>query len=318
MQFFINGSIKILFFFWTAFLMAICLMLFITPSLSPDENSYGHAMHDKMELLKKTPSPKIILIGGSNIAFGIDSQFVRSKLGMPVVNMGVAGSLGLQTYINLVLKDINPGDIVLVMSEYSPFYKSGSEDSFLGVSSTLFTMFSIYPALWDYLNVDQKYILLQGVGKGFYQAMKKKFQNPGLASAVYRRNGFNAEGDLISHLELESSKAVDMENMTSVISVHALQVVDEFSKKMKERNVTVFFGFEPIPITFYQKNAPYIKKLEQEILEYPNINYLYPAKTLVFPQDYFFEPLHHLNKNGRRIRTEIVSSLVKERLLRQQ
>lgn len=274
-----------------------------------------------IQLLKKTPSPKIILLGGSNLAFGFDSELVHTNLGMPVVNMGLAASLGLQTYLSIASEHINSGDIVLVMPEYNAFfdhYNGGSGDYLLGEGYTLFPAFSIYPAIWNYLNIKQKYVLLQGAGKGFYQAAKKKFQIPAPVSAVYRRNGFNGYGDLISHLDQESSKAIDVEMMNDQISARTLQLIDSFSKQVKQKHATVFFGFEPIPITYHQKNVQFLGKLEQQILEYPNINYLYPAKTLVFPQDYFFEPLHHLNKNGRRIRTEIVSSLVKERLLRQQ
>lgn len=44
-------------------------------------------------LYKKTvianSSPKVILVGGSNVAFGLDSEIIQHQLEVPVVNMGL-------------------------------------------------------------------------------------------------------------------------------------------------------------------------------------------------------------------------------------
>src|SRR5665647_627683 len=40
------------------------------------DNDYIAAVLEKDRLIRNTPSPKIILVGGSNLAFGIDSHMI--------------------------------------------------------------------------------------------------------------------------------------------------------------------------------------------------------------------------------------------------
>ena len=46
-------------------------------------------------VLEQTASPKMVLVGGSNLAFSIDSGLLAEEFGLPVVNMGLAKSVGL-------------------------------------------------------------------------------------------------------------------------------------------------------------------------------------------------------------------------------
>ena len=63
---------------------------------SGDDN-YLAAVLEKDRLIRNTASPKIILVGGSNLAFGIDSRAIEDSLGIHVVNMGCTRGLGCGT-----------------------------------------------------------------------------------------------------------------------------------------------------------------------------------------------------------------------------
>ncbi|HVD61344.1 MAG TPA: hypothetical protein VNC11_10775, partial [Gemmatimonadaceae bacterium] len=60
------------------------------------DNNYLAAVLEKDRLIRNTPSPKVILVGGSNLAFGIDSKLMQDSLGLRVVNMGLYAKLGLR------------------------------------------------------------------------------------------------------------------------------------------------------------------------------------------------------------------------------
>src|SRR5688572_19607287 len=60
----------------------------------PEVNDYHRASVTKHQRLSALPSPKIVLAGGSNLAFGIDSQMIEKATGRKVVNMGMDGYLG--------------------------------------------------------------------------------------------------------------------------------------------------------------------------------------------------------------------------------
>ena len=68
-----------------------CLLLFVIPI--KDSQNYLMANRDKLHVLSATISPKVVLVGGSNLAFGIDSELISKSLGMPVVNMGLHAGL---------------------------------------------------------------------------------------------------------------------------------------------------------------------------------------------------------------------------------
>ena len=79
MTFFLKCGILLLLLFGFCFFM-------VMPQY---EGNYQAATQDKVRLLKQTKGPKIVLIGNSNLAFGIDSAQIEQAFGMPVVNMGV-------------------------------------------------------------------------------------------------------------------------------------------------------------------------------------------------------------------------------------
>ena len=57
--------------------------------------------------------PKIILIGNSNLAFGIDSEKIENSVGMPVVNLGLHGSLGNEFHESMAKKYIEKMTLLL-------------------------------------------------------------------------------------------------------------------------------------------------------------------------------------------------------------
>ena len=90
-------------------------------SRAQDDN-YLAAVLEKDRIIRNAESPKIILVGGSNLAFGIDSKMMQDALRMPVVNMGLYAKLGLKYMLAQVRPYIRKGDIVVVVPEYDLFY----------------------------------------------------------------------------------------------------------------------------------------------------------------------------------------------------
>src|SRR5512140_975750 len=86
------------------------------------DNDYIAAVLEKDRLIRSTPSPKIILVGGSNLAFGIDSRMMEDSLHVNVVNMGLYAKLGLRYMLAQVKPYIKKGDVVVVVPEYDQFY----------------------------------------------------------------------------------------------------------------------------------------------------------------------------------------------------
>ena len=77
-------------------------------------------LDEKIERLHSIDEPKIIIIGGSSAAFGINSQLMEEYTGMPVVNLGLYAALGTKLMLDLSRSGIGEGDIVVIAPELDP------------------------------------------------------------------------------------------------------------------------------------------------------------------------------------------------------
>ena len=75
---------------------------------------------DKVDRLYSIKEPKIVIIGGSSVPFGIDSELMEKALGMPVVNFGLYASLGTKLMLDLSRGAINEGDVIVIAPETDP------------------------------------------------------------------------------------------------------------------------------------------------------------------------------------------------------
>lgn len=65
--------------------------------------------------------PRLILVGGSNLACGIDRAMLSRELGerYQVVNLGFHAGLGVGVHLDLIDDGLKPGDVVVLMVEYA-------------------------------------------------------------------------------------------------------------------------------------------------------------------------------------------------------
>lgn len=92
-------------------------LVFLAPQY---KYGYNASIIDKVKRLKLISSPKIILVGNSNLVFGINSGRIENEFGIPVVNLGLHGDLGNAFLEQIAKQNINKGDILIVChSSYS-------------------------------------------------------------------------------------------------------------------------------------------------------------------------------------------------------
>ena len=89
-------------------------MLFLVPPQY--SNVFVGALDEKFERLTSIDEDKIIVVGGSSVAFGLDSELMEKYTGMPVVNFGLYAALGTKVMLDLSRPGIKEGDIVTHMT----------------------------------------------------------------------------------------------------------------------------------------------------------------------------------------------------------
>jgi hypothetical protein len=73
----------------------------------------------KDHVAARMPSPKIIIISGSNGLFGMDSGIISTRTGYPVVNLAGHAALDLEFFYVKLKEHIGEGDIVVMPLEFA-------------------------------------------------------------------------------------------------------------------------------------------------------------------------------------------------------
>jgi len=278
------------------------------------DDNYLAAVLEKDRLIRTTPSPKIILVGGSNLAFGIDSRMIRDSLNVNVVNMGLYAKLGLRYMLAQVKPYVRPHDVLIIVPEYDQFYGKFSEGD-----NTLNTALLYAPAdrIGDFI---KSYSVIdvvlrprmENVRRGFLQAtadafgVKSKYFPPD-TNAVYNRRSFDQYGDMMSHLGRKSmnpdSIYVGKLPPASEFNKRTIDDLNDIGDAARVRGAHAYFLFPSYIDRSYTINAGGIAWLERRLVKDMRIPILGTPKDFVYPSNWFFDTRYHLNQLGRGPRT---------------
>ncbi len=273
-------------------------------------NAYQAAKIDKLDMLQKTGSPKIVLVGGSNLAFSIDSELLANEFGMPVVNMGLAKSVGLQYLLEESRPFIQSGDVVIVALEYEMFY-----DLYFG-SDGLVVELQYVPDGFKHLKSWGQYKMFASKFGPIMQAKFTGFIRKGTGSLVddiYRRNGFNTYGDLITHLDAEPKYSThELFENNEPFHDESIELLNEFYQDMLRIGARVVMTAPPLVETEFTKHRDKIDDLYARLRENLSLPVISDPGDYVYPPRMMFDTAYHLLREGRRARTyQLLNDLVK-------
>ncbi len=281
-------------------------------------HSYYFGFQKKIELLAHTQAPRLILCGGSNVAFGVDSEAISKQLHIRTINTGLHAGLGLSYMLRHVQFFIRPGDVVLLIPEYQFFTSSVWRGQ-----SALSELFLEVPTSASYWGPENLITLVETlpsvVQKRFMDTFifGKKVQEEKLSHRdFYSAQSFNKYGDVTSHLnEIRPGKTIPlMYNRKDVAyCFKIISYIRKFIEASEKKNAQVYL----LP--------PCIRREDYEattgvfITIYDELRRRFPKHTLsaplefVFEADrYFFDAEYHLNAEGRTLRTELIISSLKK------
>lgn len=261
---------------------------------------YLGAIRAKHARLDSLPSPRLIITGGSNTAFGVNSAAVGRALGMPVVNMGMQAGLGYRFIVKEVENELRQGDVLLVLPEMQLFEYPDS------VRDVAYFTVDRYPEAWCYMPTEQlpKVAATYAVKKlqalvGTGPAVKGGRPDP-----IYRADGFNAEGDLITHLGLPGRRIKDRTRIPddgSTISPRFWRITKDLEARAAAHGARVLFGW---PAQMASVDRPRLDSLIADRFSKAGIAIVGQAKEHVYPDERFFDTKYHLDSTARTWRTE--------------
>jgi len=215
---FICVFISLFFFFWL-----------FSDKKSLQKNDYLAAIHDKHMILKNIENPAVILAGGSNVAFGIDSLAIEKKIGFPVVNLGLHAGLGLDFMLEELKFCVRPGDFIILSTEYF-LNRAGSYPLKILIKG-------LYPMAGSFFEekAERKKLLLASPelpAAGFLewlQNFRRSCNNRVEDPAIYNRKSFNSRGDLVAHLNSGAAKNL---NSRALLPYYQWEGIEWWSEKI--------------------------------------------------------------------------------------
>ncbi len=263
---------------------ALVLYAFKFERHNPDH--YIYAQKIKTERLDSIPSPRVILLGGSSVAMGFDSRELSDSLGVNVYNMGLHASIGIRYILDAVAEQLRPGDLLVIMPEYSQF-----STSYNGAHETL-TDAIVYSGAGELkkLNLEQMVNFVCGIPQHILANQRAKYSE---AKFDYSARNFNEYGDEVRHLDFGK---VPMINAPVAAKLPEESYVKDFAQKvhaLQDRGVKVMMVWPTTIQTQYDINAAYIAQLDT-LARQNGIPFITTPDYLVQPDSLAFDTPYHM------------------------
>jgi len=304
-------------------LFRVCALSIVLTSvlffgIRPDLDNYFAGSLQQIKLLEQIKGPRIILVGGSNVAFGLDAELMQKQLDRPVINFGLHAGLGIVPLRELQ-QYIHQGDIIVISLEYSMF---SSTDAMNGDPAFLSDWVEVAPSRTSYLShpiVDTPTIYGIMLQRKINRSLEYLLHSGSLdeTRAIFNSRNFDANGDFIGHLDKPS--LVRNKIPFDPFPVQPLQddifiFLNDYSQMARAQGVTLYFeatasrqvncdatGFGNLTNFFNTLDA----RLSMPILTHMD--------QVCMPDKYFFDTPYHLNAEGRRIKTQrLIENLLKQ------
>ena len=292
-KFFIKSAIFLL-----LITVVVCYFAFNFKRKYDLKTDYLATLIDKEARLNSLDSNRVILVGGSNLAFGINSKLIEEKLPVKVANLGLHAGLSLTFMLNQAAHLMKKGDVIVLIPEY-PLYL----DDFKPDIDLIQFMQEIDPKTKAYYHFTSKETL-----ECIFEKFKKYFTPDEFRiDPVFNRQRFNIYGDNLGHLnKAPLPNLIDRKPIKPIELNHSISLLKDFSKKCKKRGVNVFISYPPYPRSEYVgKNKERIEALDLKLRNsLPDIGFLDKPDAYIFNDSLFYDTVYHLNKNGREIRTK--------------
>ena len=282
-------------------------LLFV--GIRPDPSHYFAGSLRQIQLLESVPSPRIILIGGSNVSFGMDAALMQKTLGLPVINDGLHAGLGVVPLTELE-GYIRGGDVIIISLEYSMF---SSRDIMEGDRAFLSDWIEYSPHRLRYLS--NPLTETPGIYATMLQRKINREVNTYLLGGsldetrgVFSGTKFDEEGDFIGHLEeasMSRKKIPSVPYPVSHLQDDIFVFLENFNRIAREKGARVYFEAPAsrqsnCKATGEAVMADFFKAFK----EHSSIPVLTPFEDVCLPDKYFFDTAYHLNAQGREIRTK--------------
>lgn len=275
------------------------------------QDSYYAALVDKIALLENSASPRLIFVGGSNVAFGVDSQTVQEQSGYHVVNMGLNGNLGIRFMLSVVKPTLRTGDVVVIMPEYQQFFnaKENVGPAFVQalIANPVLLQYVSSPIEIGYMAELFPYIYTQAIKSIWQDITQRDCLFCVNDEQIYFRSAFNAYGDIISHEDVHPTREIAHINLrynkNNPNISHTISIINKFAKDTETLEIKIFIIYPATPSPINDSTISMLNYLDARLKKELKIPVLGNLSDAWYSTALFFDTYYHLTPQGRFVNT---------------
>lgn len=304
---FISNFSKEIKFFVKLFIFCFCVLLFCVHVMPQYSQGYCAALIDKVDRLKGIDEPKIVLLGNSNLTFGIQSDIIENEFGMPVVNMGLHANLGNVFHEEMARMNVCEGDIYVLC------HASFNDDGTIMDPVVAWITLEDHWELYDILRLEDLIPMMRKYPVYLRKCLDLYVEGTGNQDTedVYSRNAYNQYGDICFE-HSESIYQFDAEVKPADISDITVKRINELAEWLSERGATLVVAGYPIGKGELTVDESEYVKFQQELEKKLVCPIISDYTDYMYEYDYFYNSRLHLNDAGAELRTRQLVDDIKE------
>lgn len=287
------------------------LCLAILKVIPANQQAYLAGLNDKqarIDSLQASGQPKMVLVGGSNVAFGIHSGMMEDAFGLPVVNMAIHAGLRYEYMINQIMDYPSQGDVFLIFPEYSQMY-----DPISDAGPIIYQSLDVFPQGFQYVHQGNAYQQLKFRATATAEIVQLKVKTTlgklaGMSAGnAYKRKIFDRYGDIWTPLTLESRYKADDKHMDrnagKLPSEDFIRITNAFAEKAAAVGAEVYLVYPAIAEAKFDAEVARVTR-EDLRNRLQGIEMVNNPADYVYPNTLFFDTKYHTTQDGRVRRTE--------------
>lgn len=289
-------------FFVKLLCVAAALAIFIGTIILPQYRyAYTASLCDKMDRLMSMEGSKIVLIGDSNLAFGINSEMLEEEFGMPVVNMGLHGSMGNAFHEEMAKANLCEGDIIVVA------HTSYADQDKITDPVTAWLAVENHPQLWRLIrpkDIPDMYFAFPTYAKKALTLWASKEGNIQDHGTAYSRLAFNEFGDV--SFERQTQKYTFTEKSVHVPNVNAVCTdrLNRLNRYVTDRGASLVIAAYPIACGAFTPPEQEYVQFQQNLQAAVDCPVISDYRDYFLEYAYFYDTEYHLTQEGADLRTE--------------
>jgi hypothetical protein len=304
---------KKLFYLWALLLVPIVLLLSVFCLPSQYEKSYMGELKYKYNRLKNTDGKRIIIVGGSGMAFDVDSSLIKENFPeYEVVNLGMYAALGTASVLDMAISKVHDGDLVIFAPEQSKQTLSG----YLGGDYAWQALDGAFYLLPYFFNSEKNISLMLAAFPRFAMEKLRLFITASAPDpdSVYRKSAFNEYGDIADLLPQNVmirgyDKNMEISYDNDMISADYIDYLNDCCSLISKKGGTLLFAYCPAnrqavsELIDTSDKSTALDDYAHFLSEHLSFEIIGNPHNSVMDSEWFYDTNFHLNSSGKKLYT---------------